>query len=91
MTDWIKCIERMPEEGQTVICYNGMTWMGFHIEQCCPYERSKKGWNIDFPKYNNGIFKEEEVTHWMPLPNPPELSNEIQIQNNLPNSTTDSS
>lgn len=70
---WIKCSERLPEEGQTVICYNGMIFMGFYQVEHCPYEKSKQGWNIDFAEYEDGIFREREVTHWMPLPEPPNV------------------
>jgi len=70
--DWIKVKDEMPEEGDTVLCYNGIVCTGFVQLEDCRYESSKKGWNLDLIDSNEKeIFGRLTVTHWMPLPKPP--------------------
>ena len=66
---WIPVTERLPKEEEIYWCY---TNMGIMCE--CRWtnnrwglgESDKWGWNImDVPQY-------QKVTHWMPLPEPPE-------------------
>ena len=58
---WIPVAERLPEEDQVVLCVrrNGNYWVA--------------SWTyIDWMWYDeNEWHKEAEVTHWMPLPEPP--------------------
>jgi hypothetical protein len=72
MTEWIKCSERLPEIVQDsgdlkwsteVLCYlNDGSFLLAHKT------------NFVFWKdWNSGLtVKNENVTHWMPLPTPPE-------------------
>lgn len=58
---WIPCSERMPETDTPVICY-------MRIGQILVMELSDDdGWYCGITRYNP-----RAVTHWMPLPEPPE-------------------
>lgn len=65
MSDWIKCTDRLPDDGQAVIYYFefvGVNRGNYDKEDNCFH--GKKGWLTD------------DVTHWMPddgqaLPDPP--------------------
>ena len=60
MTNWIKCGDRMPEENIRVL-----TYAEGRIEIA---QRDEMGW------YSSELwFDFDEVTHWMPLPEPPEV------------------
>jgi hypothetical protein len=59
MGEWISVKDRMPEEGVDVLVY-GEIW------------HNKKGIEVDFVKNGNFVACDEDVTHWMPLPTPPE-------------------
>lgn len=79
---WIPCSERMPEDDKKVLVYipprDGTTQYGYYIAQM----RKVKGdtnnfWGIqtaDSPwtVWAWGYFVEPIVTHWQPLPEPPE-------------------
>ncbi|MDZ7280349.1 DUF551 domain-containing protein [Pantoea eucrina] len=68
MSQWIKCSERMPEIRQTVIGWNGCA-----VRQCVytrnEYAKTQKGREPRFETLT-GIW--HGVTHWMPLPEPPQ-------------------
>lgn len=58
MRKWIKCSERMPEERDGFVF---LTWNGRYIGK---------------ELFLGGVFqclKPEAITHWMPLPEPPEV------------------
>lgn len=57
LQNWIPVSERLPERGQEVIIYTG------NIQK--PTVLAYQFWN---PKYDTWA----HVTHWMPLPTPPE-------------------
>ena len=65
---WISCSERMPEIRQTVI-----GWNGYAVRQCVytrnGYAKTQKGREPRFETLT-GIW--HGVTHWMPLPEPPQ-------------------
>ncbi|WP_249525497.1 DUF551 domain-containing protein, partial [Escherichia coli] len=68
---WISCSERMPEIRQTVI-----GWNGYAVRQCVytrnEYAKTQKGRKPRFETLT-GIW--HGVTHWMPLPEPPQEVN----------------
>ena len=68
---WISCSERMPEIRQTVI-----GWNGYAVRQCVytrnEYAKTQKGRDPRFETLT-GIW--HGVTHWMPLPEPPQEVN----------------
>ncbi|EOJ7618530.1 TPA: dATP/dGTP pyrophosphohydrolase domain-containing protein [Escherichia coli] len=68
---WISCSERMPEIRQTVI-----GWNGYAVRQCVytrnGYAKTQKGREPRF-ETSTGIW--HGVTHWMPLPEPPQEVN----------------
>ena len=61
--EWIKTSEKLPEQYQQVIYYFRHTGVS-----CGKYERTSDG---DIFHSLNG-FLCDDVTHWMPLPEPPE-------------------
>ncbi|MGQ4240853.1 ead/Ea22-like family protein [Escherichia coli] len=65
---WISCSDRMPEIRQTVI-----GWNGYAVRQCVytrnEYAKTQKGREPRF-ETSTGIW--HGVTHWMPLPEPPQ-------------------
>jgi hypothetical protein len=58
---WIPCSERLPEYGEYVLFIreNCGVYVGYYDE--------KNTWNTDYQWFTG-----ENVTHWMPLPEPPE-------------------
>ncbi|HAX5019013.1 TPA: DUF551 domain-containing protein [Escherichia coli] len=68
---WISCSDRMPEIRQTVI-----GWNGYAVRQCVytrnGYAKTQKGREPRF-ETSTGIW--HGVTHWMPLPEPPQEVN----------------
>ncbi|HCN2103050.1 TPA: DUF551 domain-containing protein [Escherichia coli] len=69
---WISCSERMPEIRQTVI-----GWNGYAVRQCVytrnEYAKTQKGREPRF-EILTGIW--HGVTHWMPIPEPPQQDGE---------------
>ena len=63
---WIPCSERLPEFGVDVLVY-AKTWED-HIQVA---HRQYDGimWELSDCEY---YFSKSDVTHWMPLPEPPE-------------------
>ena len=60
-TRWIPVSERLPEDGETVLTYkNGQ----FDVLK---YEMRRNGWIC-----GGWFWSRATVTHWMPLPEPPE-------------------
>ena len=61
--EWVSVTERLPEKGEDVLVFNiRENWTGF------AWLRPDETWTalgFDFP------FDLGEVTHWMPLPQPP--------------------
>lgn len=68
MSEWVKCSERMPEEGKDVIVYDDLE----QVHEGCYFQYGDRTvWEI--PSYNPSYYDEVNVTHWMPLPEPPEV------------------
>ena len=62
---WISVKERLPEKYKFVLCYkDGKTRIGYYIG--AEYVKGVAA----FADYHNHSFT---VTHWMPLPEPPEV------------------
>ena len=61
MTDWISVEDRLPDEGEVVLTYS----IGFGIQE--DYLTTAKLFTADHPIKGNW-----PVSHWMPLPAPPE-------------------
>lgn len=60
MSEWISVKERLPERRRRVLC-----WLSYpDIEEII----------VENQYYGNGMWtvESEAVTHWMPLPEPPE-------------------
>lgn len=65
--EWIKCSERMPDIGQSVIGWNGfaMVQVKYRINA---YARTVKGRQ---PRFESGVGIWHGCTHWQPMPPPP--------------------
>ena len=71
--EWISVKDKLPETGHIycVVAYsfNGMPW-GYDVSRYWqPVNMKRKIWELEFA--NTLPIK---VTHWIPLPNPPEES-----------------
>ena len=63
---WISVEERLPEEGERVLCTDGR----------CVFEQYRVPLSCVYGTWDRGGLKSpmQNVTHWMPLPEPPEVS-----------------
>lgn len=66
MSDWISVKDRLPDHGQDVICY-GKPWGVRFSAAYIDFDGVMK-----FANYRLGCGDNPDVTHWMPLPDPPE-------------------
>lgn len=57
---WISVKDRLPEEGETVLCYYESDLMGVCTRLHEIWEDSYGYWESD-----------DAITHWMPMPEPP--------------------
>lgn len=67
MGEWVKCSERMPEPGKPVLVVSSMGGVVQHNL----YRWGRTTWcdnRADYEEYGQGVF-----SHWMPLPEPPEV------------------
>lgn len=55
---WIPVTERLPEENGIYLTFNKKKQYEFHL-----FQTGKRMWQ--------GIWEEDGVTHWMPMPQPP--------------------
>jgi hypothetical protein len=62
MSEWISVKDRMPEEGVEVLIYGNI------------YFANRKSIDVDYVDKSGDFFyfDEGKVTHWRPLPDPPE-------------------
>ena len=58
--NWISVKERLPEEGEDVLFFD------FDIEIG---QKMRSGWH---PNWSDTLISFEQVSYWMPLPDPPE-------------------
>ena len=80
MADWIKCSDRMPDEDTAVLIYAPKTRR--HDVDICVAKFSRWGCRANEPWWESmgsyggdckNDFDSANVTHWMPLPSPPEV------------------
>lgn len=64
MSEWIKCSDRLPEANKAVLAFRLGAIVGFYMKPDGLWYQD--GFCI---KQHNGF---DDVTHWMPLPAPPE-------------------
>lgn len=64
---WILVTERLPEEKGFYLCY-APHWVKMHVYKFSDWgnQGRKRFWN-------DGGTETSKITHWMPLPSPPEL------------------
>lgn len=73
MSDWISVKERLPEECDSYLCALEAHCGSAEIVILCwaPWPDCQ-GWYVRDKKDNVRLYKGSPVTHWMPLPDPPE-------------------
>lgn len=64
MSEWIKCSDEMPEENSKVIAFTAYGEMIFDMHY--KWEKYDNEWMSEYTLWRG------RVTHWMPLPEPPE-------------------
>ena len=62
MSDWIKCSERLPEQNRRVLVFSNRYVGGIVIAQLL-FEGEFSAVCYEYPL--------RDITHWMPLPEPP--------------------
>ena len=70
-TDWIPVTERLPEDDICVLVLaSGRPLSNVLLDRCQEIaEHSDDGWIVaEWPEWKNPV-----ITHWMPLPDPPEV------------------
>lgn len=71
---WIKCSERMPDDGFYVLVSDGhWTWVETHFVEECHINNCKM-WLSANPEADPRPLN--TFTHWQPLPEPPQESND---------------
>lgn len=85
MSEWISVKDRLPKTDGHYLVYKD-TGFGFGLQEVCGFARNLK--DIDdecftrkkagFYKYDRecGFYEPADITHWMPLPEPPKEDNE---------------
>jgi hypothetical protein len=72
MNNWISVKDRLPEEKEAVLVTDGTD-----MSVGCLYHKQFEPENV-IPTYDMSCveFDLGNITHWMPLPEPPEVENE---------------
>lgn len=76
---WIKCSDEMPKEGEMVLFATRRKKLygdgGYERPEVECGNRtvigSKGSWSVAYDMYYGDHWPDEDVTHWMPLPEPP--------------------
>ena len=70
--DWIKCTDRMPPDMEPVIVT--VVWRGNKCVEADVY-RENGCWKQDYDSMDGGdtnYYLDDEITHWIPWPEPAE-------------------
>lgn len=67
---WISCNEKFPEDGRDVIIYIAERWIETPI-QIAHIQHDGILWELSDGEF---CFSKDEVSHWMPLPETPEIT-----------------
>ena len=70
-SEWIKCSERLPEDGEFVLVCNDDGHMMIAKHETETFEWYYKYTNYDFDVWDND--EQGPVLYWMPLPEAPEV------------------
>jgi len=68
MSEWISVKDRLPKKGECVLCFYD-SQLHKHID---PFGRSNRIVTRELIAENGMEWANEGVTHWMPLPEPPQ-------------------
>lgn len=72
MSEWISVDERLPEDSREVLCWY-LNTEGRYCYVIGSYSRRLfEGWETDIDN-NECYYSPVKVTHWMPLPEPPDM------------------
>jgi hypothetical protein len=68
-TQWTKISEKLPKPGKPVITWNGSAY------RICVYEKvlTWKGYKFKFVNLMSNGFWNDDETHWMYFPSPPDV------------------
>ena len=69
MNEWIKCAYRFPEEGIDVLVWDGNRGIDINTAK---YEIASYRAFANGKFFISAPYILQNITHWMPLPNPPE-------------------
>ncbi|WP_391529844.1 DUF551 domain-containing protein [Photorhabdus akhurstii] len=76
--NWIKCSDSLPEIDTPVLAgyfgYKGKFFLGCYARTISDYETNEWCWSL-CEDFGEGDWTEDDyysITHWMPLPQPPE-------------------
>ena len=75
MTEWIDVRDRLPEAGEFVlVIVNGKNKNITFKNALELAEHTEEGWHLEaFPE-----FPDPQISHWMPLPDPPEMESGVK-------------
>lgn len=73
MNKWVSVADRLPDEGDIVLCFEPRKY-----NQCVTqFIDSKSGFQKEwYEKDGDGFGYHPFITHWMPLPEPPDIEEE---------------
>lgn len=61
---WISVKDRLPQPGEEVLLYDNHSIKQYLVG----WLREKKGYNSSMWALTNGYVKDNDITHWMPIP-----------------------